>query len=534
MPLKQEFHYKLNRESITEIVRTMKHCMDKQKVEKKNRMSLSLAMESILLDIEEHFGDSKDVILIQQRRIGCYSFRIVYEGEEFNPVDNHGIGEFTGTILTHLGLFPSYSRSDGKNVVTLDIPVSVKKDERNLLLSFAGAIILGLIRPLIPEGLLSALNEYVFGTFSTIFLSLIGIFAGIMILCSILTGICGIGDMTDLSKKGKYMISTTIIKSVIITGLITVVFIPMFSLKFGETGSLGALREIVDLLLKVIPSDPISPFVEGNTLEIAFIAVLVGSFLIKTGGKTKGLKEVVAQANTLLLDTLSGICRLLPLYILSALTTLFWNHGFEVLSQVWKPLVLAFVGCIILALGSLFRVSIKYKVGVATLFKKVFPSFIIGLTTASSMVAFRTVLEVNEKELGIDPSYSRFATPIKNLLITEDMSLAYIGVLYYLAEFNGVPVDIIWFVRIGILLSIIEMAVPPVSGGTLICIGLLLSEFGIPADCLGIAATLVIVADFFLTAGKIVTFHMDMILDADHLGVLNKEVLQGAVKSSKN
>ena len=66
--------------------------------------------------------------------------------------------------------------------------------------------------------------------------------------------------------------------------------------------------------------------------------------------------------------------------------------------------------------------------------------------------------------------------------------------MYYLTEYTGVNVNKTWFIVLWILVFITELAIPPIPGGSLICTGILLNQFGIPTSCIGIAATLFLIS----------------------------------------
>lgn len=67
---------------------------------------------------------------------------------------------------------------------------------------------------------------------------------------------------------------------------------------------------------------------------------------------------------------------------------------------------------------------------------------------------------------------------------------------------------------------------PPVSGGTLACIGVMLAQLNIPAQALGICATLSVLLDFICTGTGIGMMQMELALQADKLGLLDREILR--------
>ena len=69
------------------------------------------------------------------------------------------------------------------------------------------------------------------------------------------------------------------------------------------------------------------------------------------------------------------------------------------------------------------------------------------------------------------------------------------------------------------------MATPPVSGGAISCLSVLIAQMGLPQDAVATGATAIIFLDFFTTSSRILMSHLETLLQADRLGMLNREIL---------
>lgn len=167
----------------------------------------------------------------------------------------------------------------------------------------------------------------------------------------------------------------------------------------------------------------------------------------------------------------------------------------------------------------------KLGVKISVLLPKLLPDYLIGLTTASSSAAFATTLEINEHKLGLDPSFSRTAVPIRSMLSAGLPSLLYIGIVVFLAERYGVTAYTDWWIVLWIVCTLFTMATPPVSGGAISCLSVLLTQMSIPQSALAIGATAIVFLDFFTTSAHILTLHLETLLQANRLGLLNREIL---------
>ena len=92
-------------------------------------------------------------------------------------------------------------------------------------------------------------------------------------------------------------------------------FIFLFPIKLsGSEGNLDAFSGLYQMLLDIVPTDIISPFVNGNALQIIFIGVILGVTIFIAGDRATLFRDGSNQANTLLdiisemLMKATGIC----------------------------------------------------------------------------------------------------------------------------------------------------------------------------------------------------------------------------------
>ena len=379
---------------------------------------------------------------------------------------------------------------------------------------------------LIDEGFL---NENVFKFVSGIFLNLMGTFAGILVFLSVISGICGMGNLSDFTKMGKYMVKRFIVFSFVGGATCGLIMIPFFSFQFGATTGKDQASAILNLLKDIIPSNPITPFQDGNMLQIVIMAVIVGGIILLMSREVDGIRDLIFQAKSISLRLMESICKLLPIFIISSLTSMFWENGMGIFATIWKPLVFIVASCYGLMIIKLIVTSVRCKVPALLLFKKVLPGFVIGFTTASSTAALGTVFDINSKKLGIMDNINRFGVPVSNIVCNSATSASFIAIIYYLTEYSGNPVDASWFLSAWFIVTLMAFAMPPVSGGTLVVLGVLFAQFGLPSSTLGLAGILALLADFISTSSKIVIGQMELVLEAAHWMSISYAVISDAI-----
>ena len=67
-------------------------------------------------------------------------------------------------------------------------------------------------------------------------------------------------------------------------------------------------------------------------------------------------------------------------------------------------------------------------------------------------------------------------------------------------------------------------------GVVLLSLGIIFTQLNIPSEGLAIAGTLALIMDFIICASKIVSHQFEMTVQADHLDMIDKEILRDPEK----
>jgi Na+/H+-dicarboxylate symporter len=146
--------------------------------------------------------------------------------------------------------------------------------------------------------------------------------------------------------------------------------------------------------------------------------------------------------------------------------------------------------------------------------------------SASGSAAFSLCSEVNEKELGIDPTLTRIGYPIGSSIYSVCIAVLYVMTAYTTGEIYGIGGNIGWMLTLWIVCTVVSFAVPPVTGGSMACVGILIKQLGFPGEAMAVAGLLSLILDFVATGFSLGLCHLELLLQADRLDMLDHEVLK--------
>jgi len=452
---------------------------------------------------------------------------ISIDGKPKNPYsENDELGALGGSMLRSLGLIPEYSYKNGRNSITFSIK---KHDDFSLkklflvLLCSAAVGWLGVL--LVPHGTLQGIQQNLISPAYNAFFGLLSCIAGPMIFLSVAWGVYGIGDASTLSYVGKKMMSTFIGNDFLVAalGMGLVVF---FKLDFSGAQSMASFSGILEMLFGFFPKNVFSPFIDGNTMQIIFLALAVGVGLIFLRKQTNSVARAIEQINHLLQFFMHCIVKLVPYFVALVIISLFWMDDAGVIVSGWKMLAVLLGAIAAACLGFHIYTSLRRGVPLRLLMKKCFPSFLIALTTASSAACFATNIEISEKRLGINNSVTCFGIPLAMVMNNPISVLNNLVMIMFFAWSYQLQCSVLWLVTAALLCGILAIATPPIPGGGAIAYALLFSQLGIPTEALAIAIALDMITDFFVTSGKMFCMLPALVNVSSKIGMLDTDILR--------
>ena len=524
---KIEREIKLNNVGLEEALAAIDERLEKKGIKGKDALRIRFTLEEMLLRIRDRFGEDMDVTLSIGKRFGTETIKFKYAGESFDPRENQDgeMGEWTDRILSNLGLAPNWSYRRGRNELIQTISKRELSGEILMAIALVLAIILGLAGGALPQGTKEVITTVALNPISEIFLRLLNTLVGPLVFLSIITGICGIGDAAEFGRIGKRMISRFMLFS-FIGGALAIAASPLFSIS-SATAVEGEsqMGKIMALIMDIIPGNIIEPFLQGNMLQLIFMAVVAGVITLWLGERGTRLRDIFADLNDLIMSGVQLVCVLLPLYIFCSFTLQIWENGMSTLLGFWKPIVIFSGLCLIVFVFKIVTFCAKMKVPVSKVMKKVWPSMIVGFSTASSSAAFGVCTKINEEEMGIAPSVHRIGYPIGIIMYATVNAMSFVLTGMFAAEAFGAASSLEWFVMLWFVGTVVSIATPPVAGGTLACIGIMLTQLGVEGQALAISGVLIMLLDFIATGTRLGMLHMELALQADYLGLLDKDIL---------
>ena len=343
------------------------------------------------------------------------------------------------------------------------------------------------------------------GPIGQIFLRLLFMLVVPLIFSALVLGVVEMGDPRRLGRIGlKTLLYTVVVSAVAVVIGVTLVNVlepgtgisPELKARLtagaGERASAltsaVAPKTGIDLLIQIVPSNPIRSAADGDMLGVMFFSLMmgIGLAIVRTDA-TARLVDVIQGLYDVTMWLIGLVIALAPLGVAALLFTLTAELGYEILQQ------LAFyVGVVVLALAIhqfvVYSLAVRLLGGMSPLFffRGIRAAMITAFSTASSNATLPTALKVAEENLRLPPSVSRFVLTIGSTMNQNGTALFEGVTVLFLAQFYGVSLSLgeqITVVLICILGGIGTAGVP---AGSIPVVALILGLVGVPVEGIGL------------------------------------------------
>ena len=528
-PQNEVFESILNASSIDECSERVRIFLQNRKLENRDILRYAMMTEEILLKSLESNDNKIPFRLTMGFRFSAPFITLEVDGKPYNVYaqNNQEQGVLGAGILSNLGLSPEYIYAANTNRYHIRIKKKTFNPFISTLIALALAFAVGFAGLLLPDSFRSAVLTMAFVPLHNIFINILSCIAGPMIFLSVAWGIYGMGDAATLKQIGKKVLFN-FIRSIFVA-VVGFLIVSLFFFSFHLTVSKKINTEIstiVTMLLDIFPKNIFSPFVEGNILQIIFLAFVIGTAMLFLGQKTNAVAVAVKQINFMVQYMIEFIGKLVPYFIFVVIVKMIWSDSAAILLKVikWFLAYISFV--VVFTVIRFLYSSLKHRVSFFLLVKKGLPTLLVALTTASSAAAFGINMNVCKKQYGINDSICSFGLPLGIVAYKPATAICYLTMSLFFAENYQIKVSVMWFVILIIAAIILALATPPIPGGAMTAYTVLFTYLGIPVEAIAIALACDALVDFTSTGCDQFVLPLPLLDEASKMGLVDYNILR--------
>lgn len=484
----------LSDENIENSVEEIRELFKNSAVSPDDCVKICLLVEEALLRFQQHFGKEHKVIIKTRKWFGIPKVVIRLQGAPFNPLDTNDDNDemLTADIMQSLLKYEHartvYAYKNGYNEISTYATKeqkAVKIPGGNITKSILAAVVLAALSSLLPADWQNVATNDIAAPLLEALMGMIVALTGPFVFISVVSGICIMDDVATLNTVGIRVIRRFFIIMLLMSVFAAAVcqaFFPVLSFSGGVSAD---PTHFFKMLLDAIPKNLVTPFAEGNVLQIVLIAMLTGVTVLMLNNIVPHLKIFIQEINKLIFKMMAIVSKVIYAAIFLNVYQMIASHSLTGIIEVWKMVLANYIFCIGFAMIMLLRVVYKHKINLLEFFRKGSKVFTISFSTASNTAAMSINMNFVKQDLGIDGKFADFWVPLSYAVLSPSASAALVAGVFFASDFAGMPLSFFALVVTLILALQLAIATPPVPGGIMAIYAVLFNQLGLPLDSIG-------------------------------------------------
>lgn len=195
------------------------------------------------------------------------------------------------------------------------------------------------------------------------------------------------------------------------------------------------------MVLDIIPTNFIKPFLDNNTPQLVILGFLLGSALLLLGDSVKELNTVITQIDKCIMSAMKIILLVIPgIPFLSIMTIIGRGNGRELL-QGWKFIVASYIVYTICIVIKAVKTTAVTKIGIAECWRRIKPAVMLSFSTGSNVAPMSMVYEIFEREFNFKPEFSSFWVPMNTAILSPKTTINLVIAAFMVAQLTGTPIS---------------------------------------------------------------------------------------------
>ncbi|MFY1700974.1 MULTISPECIES: dicarboxylate/amino acid:cation symporter [Micromonospora] len=283
-----------------------------------------------------------------------------------------------------------------------------------------------------------------------------------------------------------------------------------------------------DFLTGIVPTNPVGAFVDGNVLQIVFLAVVVGIAALLVGeaaepfvALNRALLEIVQKA-------LWWVIRLAPIGTLGLIGHAVAAYGWDLLAPLATFTTAVYVGCaIVLFVVYPLVLLAAGRLNPLRFFAGAWPAIQLGFVSRSS-VGTMPVTQRSVERLGVPREYASFAVPFGATTKMDGCAAVYPALAaIFVAQVFGVTLGPLDYLLIAFV-SVVGSAATAGLTGAIVMLTLTLSTLGLPLAGAGLLLAIDPIIDMIRTATNVAGQALVPTVVAAREGTLDRAAYEAA------
>jgi Na+/H+-dicarboxylate symporter len=374
-------------------------------------------------------------------------------------------------------------------------------------------------------------EKYIFILGSTIFINLLKMLIVPLIFFSLVSGISSLNNLSSLGKITSKTIALYLATTAIAVSLslfIGTIFKPGSGYSSSISvapDSLPQSQGVFETIVNIFPSNILDAMANNEMLAVVFFSILFGLALSKTNHLTDNLSNSFEKLNTVFMQLVITVISFAPIGVFCLIGKFVIVDGLDVFQEALKYVVLLIAVLIIHAFVT-YTVILKLftTISIKRFFIKMKDVAIFAFSTSSSAATIPVTLKTVQDELGVNKNVASFVVPVGATINMDGTAIMQGMATVFIAQMSGIDLTLIQYVQVVLLAVVASIGAAAVPSAGTITLVLILQQFGLPLEAIGIILAVDRILDMLRTSVNVTGDAAVSCIVAESEGMLDKNI----------
>ncbi len=362
---------------------------------------------------------------------------------------------------------------------------------RQIVIAMLAGIVLGVtlnqlgaaswIQAFVVDGLLQVVGS--------VFVAALKMMVVPLVFVSLVVGVTALSDLKALGRIGAkalalYLATTAIAVTIALT--LAGVVGPGHGFDAGETTASFTGKEappLTQVLIGMVPTNPIAAMAEGNMLQVIVFALLFGMAVTMSGARGKHVLDFFTDLDTVIMHMVEWIMRLAPYGVFALITRTFATQGLDLLLPLAAYFLTLTASLAIQMFGTYpLLLRVLGSLNPITFIRKMRDPAAFAFSTASSGATIPVTLHTVEHKMGVKNSVASFTVPMGATINMDGTAMMQGVATVFIANVYGIDLTMTDYLLVVLTATLASVGTAGVPGVGLVTLTMVLGQVGLPAE----------------------------------------------------
>ena len=238
-----------------------------------------------------------------------------------------------------------------------------------------------------------------------------------------------------------------------------------------------------DVILALVPTNPIRAMAEGNMLQVIVFAILVGVAIGKSGPGGARVRAALKDWNEVIMSMIVMLMSVAPIGVFCLMLTLFTNMGFSAIADL-ATYFFTVAGVLVLHFLLTYSTMVRFVANLnpISFYRDFYPVMAYAFSTSSSNATLPITLETVEHRLGVKNEVASFTVPLGATINMDGTAIMQGIATVFIAQAYNIDISMTGYLMVVLTATLASIGTAGVPGVGLITLALVLQQVGLPVE----------------------------------------------------